>query len=76
MNRNDANVFQVLSYLVLFLNPMRLVVIIPILQMRRLSLKEIKQLFQGYTGLELELNPGLTPESTISTNKLYDIMCS
>lgn len=36
------NIFQALSYLVLFLNPVRLVIIIPILQMRKLSLKEIK----------------------------------
>lgn len=36
------NVFPALSYLVLFLKPMQLVIIIPILQMRKLSLKEIK----------------------------------
>lgn len=36
------SVFHVLSFLVLILNPVKLVIIIPVLEMRKLSLKEIK----------------------------------
>lgn len=36
------SVFLVLSFSVLILNPVKLVIIIPVLEMRKLSLKEIK----------------------------------
>lgn len=36
------SVFLVFSFLVPILNPVKLVIIIPILEMRKLSLKEIK----------------------------------
>lgn len=42
MGRNYAKCFSCISFLVLILNPVKLVIIIPVLEMRKLSLKEIK----------------------------------
>lgn len=71
---NMRSLFHVLSFLMLILNPLRLFTLIPIVCMRKLSLKEIKGLSQGCTVVELDLES--RPDPGVHTvNQLYCTLC-
>ena len=71
---NMPSLFHVLSFLILILNPLTLYTLIPIVCMRKLSLKEIKGLSQGCTGVELDSESRYDPR-VHTLNQLYCILC-
>ena len=68
------SLFRVLSFLTLILNPLTLYTLIPIVCMRKLSLKEIKGLSQGCTVVELDSESRSDPR-VHTLNQLYCILC-